>query len=174
MSIGVCTATGLLLIERGTYRARSRLLTVANGLHLAFLTVEFVKLRCISGHRASFGGKGCTTKSTAWSDALITKAADPKLIVNTPTIIGPTGGSLRHSLVLEHALRPLFAYLRAAVVPTAVFASAVDWATDDASDVLHVRVRRAGRSLHKQFGSAAFRCSSRTWKGSATRLDHDA
>lgn len=39
-----------------------------------------------------------------------------------------TGGTDRHSLVLEHALRPLFACLRAVVVPTAVYAASQDWA----------------------------------------------
>ena len=34
----------------------------------------------------------------------------------TPVLIAATGGSVRHSLALEHALRPLFAYLRAVVV----------------------------------------------------------
>lgn len=44
-----------------------------------------------------------------------------------PTLIGATGGTARHSLALEHALRPLFAYLGAAVGPTAVYAAAEDW-----------------------------------------------
>lgn len=45
----------------------------------------------------------------------------------TPTLIAATGGTARHSLALEHALRPLFAYLGAAVVPTAVYAASEDW-----------------------------------------------
>jgi FMN reductase len=44
-----------------------------------------------------------------------------------PTLIAATGGTARHSLALEHALRPLFAYLNAAVVATAVYAAAEDW-----------------------------------------------
>lgn len=44
-----------------------------------------------------------------------------------PTLIAATGGTARHSLALEHALRPLFAYLGAAVVPTAVYAASEDW-----------------------------------------------
>jgi len=42
-------------------------------------------------------------------------------------LIAATAGTARHSLALEHALRPLFSYLRAVVVPTAVFAVAQDW-----------------------------------------------
>jgi FMN reductase len=44
-----------------------------------------------------------------------------------PVLIAATGGTARHSLALEHAVRPLFAYLYAAVVPTAVFAATEDW-----------------------------------------------
>ena len=34
-----------------------------------------------------------------------------------PVLVAATAGTARHSLVLEHALRPLFAYLHAVVVP---------------------------------------------------------
>ena len=44
-----------------------------------------------------------------------------------PVLIGATGGTTRHSLALDHALRPLFAYLGALVVPTGVYAAAEDW-----------------------------------------------
>jgi FMN reductase len=50
-------------------------------------------------------------------------------LAGMPTLIGATGGTARHSLALEHALRPLFAYLNAATVATAVFAAAEDWGT---------------------------------------------
>jgi FMN reductase len=53
---------------------------------------------------------------------------DRDTLVGRPTLIGATAGTARHSLALEHALRPLFAYLRAVVVPTAVFAASEDWA----------------------------------------------
>ena len=38
-----------------------------------------------------------------------------------------TAGTARHSLVLEHAMRPMFAYLKAVTVPTGVFAASEDW-----------------------------------------------
>src|SRR3954471_19277131 len=44
-----------------------------------------------------------------------------------PVLIGATGGTPRHSLAIEHAIRPLFSYLRAAVVPTGVYAATEDW-----------------------------------------------
>lgn len=45
----------------------------------------------------------------------------------TPVLMAATGGTARHSLVLEHAMRPMFAYLKAITVPTAVFAASEDW-----------------------------------------------
>ncbi|MBA4864493.1 FMN reductase [Streptomyces sp. PSKA54] len=60
-----------------------------------------------------------------------------------PVLIAATGGTPRHSLVLEHALRPLFAYLRAVVVPTAVYAASEDWGADG----LAARIERAGAEL---------------------------
>lgn len=52
---------------------------------------------------------------------------DPKFIDGMPVLFGATGGSARHSLVLEMALRPLFSYLRAHTMPTAIYASPEDW-----------------------------------------------
>ena len=64
-----------------------------------------------------------------------------------PVLIGATGGTARHSLALEFAMRPLFAYARANVTPTAVFAAAEDWGGGDASTGLAVRVERAADEL---------------------------
>ncbi|RZS89590.1 FMN reductase [Motilibacter rhizosphaerae] len=73
---------------------------------------------------------------------------DKDALAGVPVLVGATAGTARHSLVLEHAMRPLFAYLRAVVVPTAVFAASEDWAGGDgASPALADRVRRAGGEL---------------------------
>ncbi|MGI3780627.1 MAG: CE1759 family FMN reductase [Janthinobacterium lividum] len=61
-----------------------------------------------------------------------------------PVLLGATGGSARHSLVLEHALRPLFAYLRATTTATGVFAATEDWAS---AGELDARIERAAREL---------------------------
>lgn len=72
-------------------------------------------------------------------------------LAGRPVLPGATGGTVRHSLAIDHALRPLFAYLGAAVVPTAVFAAAEDWGaggTGDAFDgALAERIDRAGREF---------------------------
>jgi FMN reductase len=40
-----------------------------------------------------------------------------------PVLIAATGGTERHSLELDHALRPMFSYLHAIVAPTGVYAA---------------------------------------------------
>ena len=66
-----------------------------------------------------------------------------------PVLVAATGGTARHSLALEHAIRPLFAYLNAATVATAVYAASEDWgsAGDLADGNLVERIDRAGREL---------------------------
>lgn len=68
---------------------------------------------------------------------------EPGSLAGKPVLIGATGGTERHSLVLDHALRPLFAYLRAIVVPTGVYAASSDWGAEG----LPGRVDRAAGEL---------------------------
>ena len=65
------------------------------------------------------------------------------LIADVPTLLGATGGSARHSLMTDTAMRPLFAYLGARTMPTSIFAATDDWA--DAS--LQRRIERAADEL---------------------------
>jgi FMN reductase len=66
-----------------------------------------------------------------------------------PSLIAATGGTARHSLAIEHAIRPLFAYLNAAVVATGVYAAAEDWGSGGvtADGSLVERIDRAAREL---------------------------
>lgn len=68
---------------------------------------------------------------------------DEGALVGVPVLLGATGGTPRHSMVLEAALRPLFGYLQALTAPTAVFAAAEDWGHQG----LDARIRRAGREF---------------------------
>jgi FMN reductase len=65
----------------------------------------------------------------------------------TPVVLAATAGTARHSLVLEHAMRPLFSHLRALVAPTAVFAASEDWGPAGADGALRRRVDRATEEL---------------------------
>lgn len=68
---------------------------------------------------------------------------EPDSLAGMPVLAGATGGTERHSLALEHAVRPLFAYLRSIVVPTAVYAATADWGANGADQALNNRIGRA-------------------------------
>jgi FMN reductase len=72
---------------------------------------------------------------------------DDGTLEGKPVLIAATAGTARHSLALEFAVRPLFAYLRARVVPTAVFAATEDFAGAGPTGSLSARVDRAAREL---------------------------
>jgi FMN reductase len=73
---------------------------------------------------------------------------DKESLVGKPVLLAATAGTARHSLALEHAVRPLFSYLRAVTVPTAVFAAAEDWAGGGGVDrALAGRIDRAAGEL---------------------------
>jgi FMN reductase len=84
---------------------------------------------------------------------------DSDALVDRPVLIAATGGTARHSLALEHAVRPLLVYLHAVVMPTSVYAAPEDWAGGVDSDgagsadavggpaPLHTRIERAAGEL---------------------------
>jgi FMN reductase len=55
---------------------------------------------------------------------------EPGALEGVPVLLAATAGTARHSLVIEHALRPVFAHLRAVPVPTGVFAATDDFGRD--------------------------------------------
>jgi FMN reductase len=70
---------------------------------------------------------------------------DDKALAGKPVLLAATGGTERHSLVLEYALRPLFAYLKALPVPTGVYAASTDWGTG--ATKLRGRITQAATEL---------------------------
>ncbi len=52
---------------------------------------------------------------------------DTDAVRGRPVLLAACGGTERHSLVLEHALRPLFSYLGAITVRTGVYAATGDF-----------------------------------------------
>ncbi|MDD7385026.1 MAG: CE1759 family FMN reductase [Actinomycetaceae bacterium] len=74
-------------------------------------------------------------------------------VTNIPVLLGATGGTPRHSLMIDYVMRPLFSYLRMDVLPHAVFAATDDWgevpeATASSRDTpIAERVARAGSEL---------------------------
>ncbi len=70
---------------------------------------------------------------------------DPQALTGLPVLLGATGGTPRHSLAIDYAIRPLFTYLHAVPVTTGVFAATSDWGDGDGDGVrsLPDRVARA-------------------------------
>lgn len=75
-----------------------------------------------------------------------------------PVLIAATGGTERHSLVLEHALRPMFSYLHAIVSPTGVYAATDDFGAQESSVELSERIGKAA----EDFARLLWSCGPRT------------
>jgi FMN reductase len=70
---------------------------------------------------------------------------DAESLVGKPVLLGATGGTERHSLVLDYQLRPLFGYLKADPVATGVYAASSDWGNGEGA--LQRRIEKAGAEL---------------------------
>lgn len=70
---------------------------------------------------------------------------EPGTIAGVPVALGATGGTARHSLAIDYALRPMFAYLKADVVPTTVFAASEDFGAVTTAADENSLASRAGR-----------------------------
>lgn len=68
---------------------------------------------------------------------------DEAALEDRPVLVAATGGTARHSLILDTAMRPLFTHLKALVLPLGVYAATEDWAGVS----LESRIRRAGAQL---------------------------
>jgi FMN reductase len=69
---------------------------------------------------------------------------DPQSLTGLPVLLAATGGTERHSLAIDYAMRPLFSYLHAVAVPTGVYAASGDWGSDSG---LSERIDRAASEL---------------------------
>lgn len=78
-------------------------------------------------------------------------------LTGVPVQLGSTGGSPRHSLVIDIAMRPLFSYLRMHVMPTGVYAATEDWGSaegfengrnhESSAGYLSKRIAHAGKDF---------------------------
>ncbi len=75
---------------------------------------------------------------------------DPARLAGKPVVLTATGGGLRHSLVVEHALRPLFGFFAAHIAPTSVYAGPDCLSSDAVADEM----------LTQRIGAAAYELSS--------------
>ncbi|HEX2857122.1 MAG TPA: CE1759 family FMN reductase [Propionibacteriaceae bacterium] len=75
---------------------------------------------------------------------------DKDALRGTPVLLAATGGSERHSLMIDHALRPLFAYLGAEPLVTGIFAATSDFGGGEG---LQPRIDRAAGELASRLGT---------------------
>ncbi|MGE0280857.1 MAG: FMN reductase [Rhizobiaceae bacterium] len=69
---------------------------------------------------------------------------DPTALKGKPVILAATGGGERHSLIVEHQLRPLFGFFEALTMPTAIYASDRDFADGVlVSEAIRARAQQA-------------------------------
>ena len=68
---------------------------------------------------------------------------DNDLLIAKPVALAATAGTPRHALVVDEAMRSLFAYMRTLTIPTSVFAATEDWADGG----LEKRLDRAATEL---------------------------
>ena len=84
-------------------------------------------------------------------------AVDIELWKGKPILLGATAGTARHSLAIDYAIRPMFGYLKAEIVPTSVFAASADFGADTEGQAdeqtLTARVRRAAAELATMVGA---------------------
>lgn len=130
----LATATQDALLERGTESevtfvdVREHAHALADALLTGFATGAL--LDALSAVREADGVVVVTPVFQASYSGLFKQffdVLDEGSLRGTPVLLAATAGTARHSLVLEHALRPMFAYLKAITVPTPVFAAAEDW-----------------------------------------------
>lgn len=79
-------------------------------------------------------------------------------LVGKPVLLAATGGGERHALMIEHQLRPLFAFFQALTLPVGVYASNTDFDGYRVnSDVLEARITLAADRALPLVGYAATR-----------------
>jgi len=79
-------------------------------------------------------------------------------IRDVPVLLGATGGTPRHSLMIDTAMRPLFSYLRTKVLSSGIFAASDDWGEVEGGQAstrttpLQTRIAAAGADLASVVG----------------------
>ncbi|MFL5842103.1 MAG: CE1759 family FMN reductase [Thermoleophilaceae bacterium] len=87
---------------------------------------------------------------------------DNDLLLAKPVLLAATAGTSRHALVIDDQMRPLFAFMRALILPTSVFAASDDWGTTDLGE----RIDRAATELAALVeADVETRIADRAWAG---------
>lgn len=79
---------------------------------------------------------------------------EPKALKDKPVVLTATGGSERHALVVDHGLRPLFAFFSADIIATGIYATEADFEEHRPhSPALLARIERGAEELSWRLNS---------------------
>lgn len=96
------------------------------------------------------------------------------IINDRPVLLAATGGTARHGLVIDHAMRPLFSYLGARPIRTGIYAATQDWGAPGLEqgiaedEPLERRIRRGAHELVDTTGKL---CDGRQKAAPSSQLD---
>lgn len=83
---------------------------------------------------------------------------DPLALKDRPVLLTAVGGGQRHSLIIEHHLRPLFGFFEALTIPTGIYASEGDFTNGTITESgLSARIDHAVNQLGAILVNEAFR-----------------
>lgn len=132
-------------VQVDTVELRDLAVDIANNFVTGYAGPRLAEV--IAGVEASHGIIAVTPVFSASYSGLFKSfidVLDPKSLDGKAVLLGATGGTDRHQMVLDYAMRPLFTYLRTRTAATAVFAGPQDWGTaDDGGPSLSARIERA-------------------------------
>ncbi|AJM77096.1 FMN reductase [Rathayibacter toxicus] len=143
--------------ERSTIELRELAHDITNNLLTGFATPTLQSaLDAVAGADGLIAVTPIFTASYSGLFKSFIDLLDPELLRALPVLLAATGGSARHSLAIDYAMRPLFSYLHAAPLATTVFAATEDWGgqTEDAR-ALPTRIRRAASELAAEAARAS-------------------
>lgn len=148
--LGAATKRLLAAAERPVEVAHVELRTLANDLaHRLTTSVASPELSQVFGELGRAVGVIAVTPvfNASYSGLfkLFFDLLDEGSMAGRPVLLAATGGTARHSLVIDTAMLPMMYYLKAAVAPTGVFAATADWG--DPSGRLAARIEAAARDF---------------------------
>jgi FMN reductase len=136
--------------ERTVLELRDHAIAITSNLLSGFASPELeAAIQSLTGADGAIFSTPIFTTSYSGLFKSFIDVIEPGSLAGLPVIIGATGGTERHSLALDYAIRPLFAYHHAIVTPTGVYASTGDWGSSgDGTDAsLPDRIGRAAAEL---------------------------
>lgn len=115
-------------VEARTFELRDLAHDITNHLLLGFAPPKLEEaLEAVASADGLIAVTPIFTTSYAGLFKSFIDVIDPQALTDLPVLIGATGGTPRHSLAIDYAIRPLFTYLHANPVTTGVYAATGDW-----------------------------------------------